>query len=563
MKYLQLFILIMGGYICAGAQPEWSINTGDFFYNMPAILIAEGPCNNLSDQMAVFDDFDVLRGFSAVNSGEPTFFITVYSNVTSNETLHIKYYDAESDEVFNLTDVTFQFSSTGVIGIPDPFPVPVPEAVAPVAICKEAMIYLDELGMAELTYMHINNNSSDNCDSLTYTVESSIYGCTQLGSNTTELIVIDASGNADTCIAQVMVLDTIRPTATCKDVELYVDSLGRAVLSADDINMGSTDNCSAISVSVSRSDLSMSESYTHEVFLIVEDGSGNKDSCLARVTLINKFENDRTNCTDGIDNDGDGLVDCADPECGMPSISNVLIDNPSPLSCSSTAEDGSLSIEHVGGDYFEIDRGAALQSSPSFSGLAQGVYEVWVRNNLAGCADSTTIELVNTYDPFPPATPISITGPEMICPNSQGVNYTVNGNLQGELTLTYSGQDVGIMVSGSNGLVEFGAGATSGKLVATLSTSCTSESSEISIGMANSFICENFANCLENVQVSNAILENSDVPQVYSASGELISDASLPNNSFEFTAGQSISLEAGFTAKKGYSFIADIKNCAE
>ena len=88
-------------------------------------------------------------------------------------------------------------------------------------------------------------------------------------------------------------------------------------------------------------------------------------------------------CNDGIDNDGDGMIDCADGECGMPTISSVNIAHPD--NCPNL-DNGLITIEALGLNLeYSINGGSTYQSSNIFNNLENGSFTIRVRNSVSGC----------------------------------------------------------------------------------------------------------------------------------------------------------------------------------
>lgn len=98
-------------------------------------------------------------------------------------------------------------------------------------------------------------------------------------------------------------------------------------------------------------------------------------------------------CNDGIDNDNDGLIDCADNDCLAPDIQEILFQNPTQTSCPDL-NDGNIQINASNANQFSIDGGAKYQSDPNFNGLMGGVYNVLLLNSNSGCKTDTTITLL-------------------------------------------------------------------------------------------------------------------------------------------------------------------------
>jgi hypothetical protein len=93
-------------------------------------------------------------------------------------------------------------------------------------------------------------------------------------------------------------------------------------------------------------------------------------------------ENTGALCSDGIDNDGDGLLDCEDPDC-IPVIDTVMVSGP--VDCPLLG-DGRISIETVNDQIeFSIDSGKTYQLSGIYTDLPEGEYYIFIRNSLTEC----------------------------------------------------------------------------------------------------------------------------------------------------------------------------------
>ncbi|HFA47923.1 MAG TPA: hypothetical protein ENJ95_02765 [Bacteroidetes bacterium] len=88
-------------------------------------------------------------------------------------------------------------------------------------------------------------------------------------------------------------------------------------------------------------------------------------------------------CLNGIDDDGDGLIDCEDPDCGAPS--NISVSQNTPDNCP-LLNNGSINISATGINLeYSIDAGNTFQASNIFAGLSAGNYNIRVRNGATGC----------------------------------------------------------------------------------------------------------------------------------------------------------------------------------
>ena len=88
------------------------------------------------------------------------------------------------------------------------------------------------------------------------------------------------------------------------------------------------------------------------------------------------------NCTNNIDDDGDGDTDCADSEC-QPIITNVTNQEPS---CAGNGQNGQITITATGQGSlsYSILNSPVWQSSNIFTNLQSGQYLIRVKND-AGC----------------------------------------------------------------------------------------------------------------------------------------------------------------------------------
>ncbi len=115
--------------------------------------------------------------------------------------------------------------------------------------------------------------------------------------------------------------DTIPPVASCQNISVVSDSNGNADLNPFLVDNESYDNCGPVTMTLDSLVLScILQDYT--VTLTVTDEVGNTDTCESTVTLqgpdndCDLYANGCDQCEggdDSIDNDNDGLPDCANP----------------------------------------------------------------------------------------------------------------------------------------------------------------------------------------------------------------------------------------------------------
>ena len=171
------------------------------------------------------------------------------------------------------------------------------DTTPPSAICQTVNVYVDGSGNASVTAAQVNNNSADTCSIASMNVNgaaSVAFNCTHVGTpQSVTLNVIDGSGNSNSCNATVNVLDTIPPTAICRNFTVYLDATGVATLTADSLNNNSVDACTGTNLTFqiggnatttfSCADIANNP---NSVTLTVLDTYGNSSTCSANVTVL-------------------------------------------------------------------------------------------------------------------------------------------------------------------------------------------------------------------------------------------------------------------------------------
>ncbi len=125
------------------------------------------------------------------------------------------------------------------------------------------------------------------------------------------------------------------------------------------------------------------------------------DSCLNQssygtIYLVkDSDENILTTCQDGLDNDGDGLIDCQDPDCARPVITRLDGIPPSTQSCTTTDLNGLITIEAAMATTFVLN---AMRSNSSgvFDALDAGTHFLSAMNEATMCSIDTSLLLPNT-----------------------------------------------------------------------------------------------------------------------------------------------------------------------
>ena len=223
-----------------------------------------------------------------------------------------------------------QTSGTAIVTVVD--------NLAPSVLTQNVTLQLDAFGSVELLASSVNNGSTDNCTAggaLILDIDKSDFTCDDLGNNIVTLTVEDASGNISSATATITIEDNIAPNVITKDINVYLDNTGNATIAANQINNGSSDNCTEIGSLVLSLDVTSFTSANigaNTVILTAEDASGNTASAQATVTVVDKtpqniaFENIADKTYGDVDFD---LV--ATSDSGLP-VSFSIINGPATLS---------------------------------------------------------------------------------------------------------------------------------------------------------------------------------------------------------------------------------------
>jgi len=132
-------------------------------------------------------------------------------------------------------------------------------------------------------------------------------------------------------------------------------------------------------------------------------------------------------CSDGIDNDEDGLIDCDDSDC-IPILPEIMLSHPS--NCPEL-NNGAISIvTDTSGLELSIDNGSTFQLG-EFADLSPGDFSVLIQNSNTLCQSSSALITLNRIICEPPIdTTITDTSTMNIyLANALRLNSNVNGRL--------------------------------------------------------------------------------------------------------------------------------------
>ncbi len=164
------------------------------------------------------------------------------------------------------------------------------DTIKPSANAKAITVYLDATGSASITSSDVDSNSSDNCSISTFGISKSSFSCSDTGRSTESFWVIDASSNTDTAQFTITVLDTNKPVARAKTINVYLDSSGQFTVNTSMVNNGSSDNCGISAISLDQSTFTCADLGGSSTILRVTDNSGNTDSTTFGINVLDTIK---------------------------------------------------------------------------------------------------------------------------------------------------------------------------------------------------------------------------------------------------------------------------------
>ncbi|NVK07721.1 MAG: PKD domain-containing protein [Tenacibaculum sp.] len=163
--------------------------------------------------------------------------------------------------------------------------VTVEDVTPPEAICQDITVSLDASGIVTITAADIDNGSNDTCGIALMSLDKTTFDCSSVGINTVTLTVEDTNGNTNSCAATVTIEDVTPPEAICQDITVQLDASGIVIITAADINNGSSDACGIASISLDKTTFNCANVGVNNVTLTVEDTNGNINTCTANVIV--------------------------------------------------------------------------------------------------------------------------------------------------------------------------------------------------------------------------------------------------------------------------------------
>ncbi|MEI6412236.1 MAG: HYR domain-containing protein, partial [Bacteroidota bacterium] len=161
------------------------------------------------------------------------------------------------------------------------------DVTPPSIVCKPFTAPLNAAGTTSIVPANVFQSGADNCGTVNLvSVTPNSFTCSNLGANTVTLTANDGNGNTSTCNAIVTVVDLIPPTMLCKNITIKLNAAGTATITPAQVNNGSTDNCTLVSLEVTPAQFTCANTGINFVSLIGTDQSGNSAGCTSTITVL-------------------------------------------------------------------------------------------------------------------------------------------------------------------------------------------------------------------------------------------------------------------------------------
>ncbi|MEL7120964.1 MAG: hypothetical protein AAFO07_16040, partial [Bacteroidota bacterium] len=167
--------------------------------------------------------------------------------------------------------------------------VEVQDKIKPEAVCNNLTVQLDANGNGSITIQDVDGGSTDACGIANLILDKTDFDCSDIGTQSITLTVMDNNDNEDTCPATITVEDNFSPVAICNDLTVQLDANGNASITTQDVDGGSTDACGIASIMLDNDGFTCSEVGAEKVTLTVTDNNGKVSTCTSNVMVEDNF----------------------------------------------------------------------------------------------------------------------------------------------------------------------------------------------------------------------------------------------------------------------------------
>ena len=166
-------------------------------------------------------------------------------------------------------------------------------ALLPQASCQDITAYLDSNGMTTVAASSVDNGSTAPAGGAVLSLDVSTFDCDNIGDNPVVFSITDVNGISATCNATVTVLDQMEPTVAVQNISVALDASGTVTITPEQINNGSTDNCTPnqdLVLALDVLNFDCDDLGDNTVMLTVTDASMNTNTASATVTVLDTLD---------------------------------------------------------------------------------------------------------------------------------------------------------------------------------------------------------------------------------------------------------------------------------
>ena len=163
------------------------------------------------------------------------------------------------------------------------------DVLAPVVRTKNINASIGANGIVLVTASQVNDGSTDNVGITQFTLSKTTFTCADLGTNKVTFTAIDATGNSSSTEVTITLVDEVKPTLKVKATHLItLNAEGKGTLRWEDIDDGSSDNCSIKDRILSKTTFTCTDLGTSKVTFTVRDATGNTSTAEVNINIVDE-----------------------------------------------------------------------------------------------------------------------------------------------------------------------------------------------------------------------------------------------------------------------------------